>query len=694
MKVLIVCSGNNPENNILNLRLHHAFIYEQVILLEREKVEFDFFFIEGKGFFGYIKSWRRLWTFLKKNKFAIIHAHYGLSGFIAVLQPFCKTIITFHGSDINQKSTRLISNFACFLANYSIFVSPQLCEKLYVKPSKNYSVIPCGINLDLFYPVSKNLARQKLNLLPEQVYILFSSYYENPVKNYPLAKAAVSLVPGATLMELKGFTREEVNLLLNAVDVLLLTSPYEGSPQVIKEAMACNCPVITTDVGDVRSILNNTEHCYICPPEPRAIAEKMKVLLNNPVRTNGRDSISSYDNAILTRRILNIYRRFGIAAGYQKCKAGLWDTSVPGITFDDYGISNYAGIQQHLMKDYPLGVKGKEDWLKIAEEIKKKGKENRYDCVIGVSGGTDSSYLLHIAKEFGLRPLAVNLDNGWNSDIAVKNIKKITSALQIDLETYVIDYEEIKDLLRAFMRAELPWIDTPTDLAIQSVLYKTASREKIRYILIGNDFRSEGKQPTEWTYGDQRILRHLHRKFGKVKLKTFPLLSLFSLVYLGYVRGIKMIPPFNFIDYDKPTARRFLIEKYGWEYYGEHHHENLFTKWAIGYWEYEKFGIDKRIITYSAQILNNKITREEAIGIISKPPYNEQTIKQETEYVLKKLEISDSEFNSIWVSQNRSFMDYPSYYKLIQKLARLIVPVLKYIIPLKPKIFYEMEGRS
>jgi N-acetyl sugar amidotransferase len=376
-----------------------------------------------------------------------------------------------------------------------------------------------------------------------------------------------------------------------------------------------------------------------------------------------------------------------------RCTIGLWDSSLPGIHFDADGVSNYARIQYHLMKDYPLGDFGKTEWLKITDEIKKQGKGKPYDCLIGVSGGTDSSYLLHISKEYSLRPLAVNLDNGWNSDIAVKNIKKVTSSLNIDLETFVIDYEEIKDLLRAFMRAGLPWIDLPTDMAIQAILYKTARRFKTNYILIGNDFRSEGKQPTEWTYGDQRLLRYVHKKYGEVRLKTYPLISYASLIYLGYLQGIKLLYPFNYIDYDKKSARDLLIEKYGWEYYGEHHHENLFTKWVIGYWMYEKFGIDKRLVTYSAQVLNKKISREEALETISKLPYIKETIKQETTFVLKKLGISESEFDNIWTAPNRSFKDYPSFYPLIHKFAKSIAPLMRHIVPVKPKIFYEIEGR-
>jgi N-acetyl sugar amidotransferase len=375
------------------------------------------------------------------------------------------------------------------------------------------------------------------------------------------------------------------------------------------------------------------------------------------------------------------------------CALGIWNSTIPGITFDENGVSNFAGIQQKLMEDYPRGEKGKLDWINIAGQIKEKGKGQRYDCIIGVSGGTDSCYLLHLAAQYGLRPLAVNLDNGWNSDIAVKNIKKVTAALNIDLETYVIDYEELKDILKAYMRAGLPWIDNPTDQAIHSILYLKAIREKVKTILIGTDFRSEGKQPSEWTYGDSRQLRYIVKRFGSIKIKSYPVVPFIKMAYFNYICGIKVILPFNFLDYKKSEAQKFLISRYGWEYYGEHHHENIFTKWAIGHWMYQKFGMDKRIITYSAQVMSGDITRDEALERINKPPYEDDAAVRDTKYVIKKLGLSEDEFNRIWDSPNKSILDYPSWYRTIIKNRRIILPLVKYIFKNKPKFFYELEGK-
>lgn len=376
------------------------------------------------------------------------------------------------------------------------------------------------------------------------------------------------------------------------------------------------------------------------------------------------------------------------------CKLGVWDESVPGIEFDENGVSNYAKLFQTLVEAYPRGEKGKKEWLHIIDKIKREGKNKKYDCIIGVSGGTDSSYLLHMAKEQQLRPLAVNLDNGWNSDISVKNIKKMTNQLKIDLETYVIEYEEIKDLLRSYMLAGLPWIDIPSDLAIKAVLYKIAAREGIKYVLRGNDFRSEGSQPKEWTFGDGRQLEAVHREFGRGKLKTFPNYKLSNLIYYGFVRGIKSIYPFYYIEYNKNEAQGFLKKNYDWQYYGGHHHENHFTKFAIAYWLYEKFGIDKRKITYSAQIMSGEISREYALNEIDKKPYKADELDQMINFVLKKLDMSEAEFKDAMSQPNKSFHDYPSYSFIFTNMLKIAKPILSLVFIHKPQSIYQSEMRN
>lgn len=376
------------------------------------------------------------------------------------------------------------------------------------------------------------------------------------------------------------------------------------------------------------------------------------------------------------------------------CSRGVWDESIPGITFDENGVCNFALLYDRLAEAYPRGEKGRAHWESLVERIKAEGKGKHYDCIIGVSGGTDSSYLLYLAKEYGLRPLAVNLDNGWSSDIAVKNIKKMTSALNIDLETYVIDYDEIKDLLRSYLLARLPWADIPTDLAIKAILYKIASREKIKYVLRGNDFRSEGSQPDEWTYGDGRQLKAVHRKYGKVRLKTYPNYTMTNLVYYSLVKGVQSIYPFYYLDYRKKDAQAFLIEHFGWEYYGGHHHENLFTKFAISYWMFEKFGIDKRKITLSAQVLSGEIPREQALEEIQKTPYDPASLEQTLKFVLKKLDLSMDEFEHIMKAGNRSFHDFPSYFFVFTRMLNLSKWILGFVFMHKPQSLFQAEMKK
>ena len=283
----------------------------------------------------------------------------------------------------------------------------------------------------------------------------------------------------------------------------------------------------------------------------------------------------------------------------------------------------------------------------------------------------------------------MNLDNGWSSQIAVKNIKKVTTALNIDLETYVIDYEEVQAVLRAYIKANLPWIDSPTDLAIKSVLYRIAEREDINYIFNGGDFRSEGKQPTDWTYSDSRQFKYIVSRFENIKLKSFPVNSLPQLINFSIRKKIKMLRPYYYVDYNKKDAMEFLKTHYNWEYYGGHHHENLFTKFAIAYWLPKKFGVDKRIITLSAQVMSGELSRVEALEEIKKPPYDPIEMEKDKILVLKKLDLSEAEFGVIWNKPNKFYYDYPSYMPLFRKFRKISYFLFKYILPFTPSIFIE-----
>jgi N-acetyl sugar amidotransferase len=360
------------------------------------------------------------------------------------------------------------------------------------------------------------------------------------------------------------------------------------------------------------------------------------------------------------------------------CNRCILDETTPDITFDIAGDCNYCKLHDKLSDFFPLGDAGKEAFLKKVEEIKRAGIHNRYDCIVGVSGGTDSTYLIYLAKEYGLRPLAVNFDNGWHSEIAVSNLRNSLSLLDVDLETYVVDYQEINDLILSYMKAGVPWIDGPTDIGIVSTLYRIAKKEGVKCILVGNNFRIEGRQPEAWTFTDGEQLRYIHYKYGTKKLKTFPNLTSLDVIRYQVLHGISLVKPFYYLDFNKSEAMEFLKQKFNWQYYGGHHHESIFTRFAISYWQYKKFNIDKRKVTYSAMIRSKQLNREEGLKLISELPYSEDKMEEDRKYVINKLGITELEFQRIWDSPNKSTYDYFSMlpiYKRFQWLGNFILSI-------------------
>lgn len=312
MKVLIVCSGNScgyggdDVNKYLSER--KSFIFELSECIRNRGIHIEFFLIRGKGILGYLRELKELRSVSKR--FDLIHAFYGLSGLLAILQIRIPVIITFLGSDINYFKQNLLSSVASIFCKWKIFVSEGLYQNILVRPNKNYSILPFGVDFSTFRPIDRVKARQSIGLKDKGKYILFSSSFDRPVKNYELAEKAKWLLGNVEMIEMmKGLTRSEVNALFNACDVLLMTSFKEGSPQVIKEAMACNCPIVSTDVGDVKKVIGNTEGCYICSYDPEDVAEKIRMALNFGKRTNGRERIKelSLDSDIIAKKIIKIY---------------------------------------------------------------------------------------------------------------------------------------------------------------------------------------------------------------------------------------------------------------------------------------------------------------------------------------------------------------------------------------------------
>lgn len=309
MNILIVCSGNAPD---FVFEKHQAFIYDQVIAIKKldDNIEFDYFFIKGKGCLGYLKNLSKLKQQIKLNKYDLIHAHFALSGLLANLQRKVQVITTFHGSDINKFSLRIISAFVELLSNKTIYVSDNLYKKALIKFKQKSSIIPCGVDFNIFYPHTKSSGNENQDFkFNAKKKILFSSSFDNPVKNFKLLERAISMIQDYDfeLIELKGFNRKEVALLMNKVDICVMTSISEGSPQFIKEAMACSCPIVSTDVGDVKQIIAETEGCFVTSYDPKDVANKIIQACRFNKKTNGSQKISYLDNKIISKKIISVY---------------------------------------------------------------------------------------------------------------------------------------------------------------------------------------------------------------------------------------------------------------------------------------------------------------------------------------------------------------------------------------------------
>lgn len=360
------------------------------------------------------------------------------------------------------------------------------------------------------------------------------------------------------------------------------------------------------------------------------------------------------------------------------CTKCIMDTSVPDIEFDENGVCNYCKLQDELEKQYPINAEGEDQLKGIIEKIKSNGKSKKYDCIIGVSGGTDSTYFLLMAKKYGLRPLAVHFDNGWNTEISVRNIENAISRLNIDLITYVVDWEEFKDIQLSFLKASVPEVELPTDLAVRTVLYKIAAAEKIKYIIEATSFRAEGIVPHGWGYKDGKYIKSVQKKFGKYPIKSFPNLSIFKYLYYAGIRRIELLRLLNFISYQKKDAKEIIKKELGWQDYGEHHHESIYTKFFQAYLAPKKFNMDRRKVTLSAMIRCKKISRDEALNKIQKDYYNEEELLQDMEYISKKFNLTLDEFKKIINQNPKSFLDYPSYYPLLKRINFLVKVAYKF----------------
>lgn len=364
---------------------------------------------------------------------------------------------------------------------------------------------------------------------------------------------------------------------------------------------------------------------------------------------------------------------------YQICTKTIMDTTDPNIVFDENGISDYFyNFQQNILPNWHTDERGYNELMKIAELIKKEGKGKDFDCIIGLSGGLDSSYTAYVAKEImGIRPLLFHVDAGWNNDKAVGNIEKLCNGLGLELFTEVINWEEMKDLQVAFLKSQIPGQDAPQDIAFFSGMYKFARKNRIKYVLTGANFSTECcKEPPEWgAYPgiDKILVMDIYKKFGHGKLKSFPILDIleYKLFYQVFL-GMRIIKPLNNVPFIKKDAEKLLNEKYGWESFQHKHHESRFTRFYEDFWLPKKFGFHKRRAHFSSLILTGQMSREEALERISHSELDEKTLLNEFEYVAHKLDLSVKELEDIFKGPNKTFKDYRNKRQVVNMGAKVL----------------------
>ncbi len=355
---------------------------------------------------------------------------------------------------------------------------------------------------------------------------------------------------------------------------------------------------------------------------------------------------------------------------YQICTYCVMDTSDQDIVFDENGRCNHCKDFEKVLQQPRFSSNNQEQLDSLISLVKNKGKNRKYDCLLGISGGVDSCYTVYLCVKWGLRPLVMHMDNGWNSEIAVANVKKIVNKLGVDYVSYVLDWTEFREIQLAFLKSSIVDLEMPTDLAIPGSLYRTAVKHKVPYIISGGNYSGEGILPLTWGYHvlkDAKLYRHIVKKYSSIKIRKVPLVSLWSEIYYKFVKRIKYLYPLNFVEYNKDEAREFLKNEFDWQDYGGKHHESKITGFWQSYAMPVKYNMDYRRATLSSQIVSRQVTREQAIEILKSLPYDPDKIEDDKVYIAKKYGITIDELNLYLKNPPKTYKDSPNQKKLILK---------------------------
>lgn len=367
----------------------------------------------------------------------------------------------------------------------------------------------------------------------------------------------------------------------------------------------------------------------------------------------------------------------------QRCSRCLYDSTIPGITFDERGMCSYCRLHDQMETQYPTGEAGARILKGLAADMRAAGQGKKFDCIVGVSGGCDSSFLIAKMVELGVRPLAVHFDNTWNSPIATQNIYNVLEALDVELHTYVVNNSEYDDIYRSFMLAGVKDIEAPTDIGLMTTLYRAAEKFGVRYIVEGHSFRTEGISPTGWLYMDGKYIETVHRTFGQIPMETFPNMCLRDFIRWSALSGFRRVRPLYYLDYQKEATKERLSRDFGWQWYGGHHLENRFTAFYHSYFLPTRWDIDGRSLGYSALIRSGQLDREEGIRLLSTPPVCDPEI---IELVKKRLQFSDEDFDRVMHLPKRHYTEYKTYKRAFERLKPFWW--LMYKLDRVPKSFY------
>ena len=523
-------------------------------------------------------------------------------------------------------------------------------------------------------------------------------------------KTELQQLPGWGAVNFHGYvSRMDVaNLINRARAGLVVLHPTENYPDAYPvkmfEYMAAGLPVIASDFPLWRDIVQSTGCGLLVDPlDSAAIAARMQWMLDHPREADemgrrGRYAVEqTYNWSRESAKLIGLYEGLlrtkagpqvkqdcskssprttatqAADSTYKICLRCIMDTSDPDIVFDDQGVCNHCTQALKRMQTQLLPTDERKRVLeRLSEDIRREGKGKEFDCVIGMSGGVDSTTVACKVKELGLRPLAVHFDNGWDSELAVDNIKRLVDKLGIDLHTHVVDWEEFRDLQLCFLRASVANCEIPTDHGITALLFATASRVGTRFIISGSNLVTEAIMPYSWGHYNQdlRHIKALHRSFGSTPLATMPLISLFDYLYLVLWRGIRQIPLLNYIDYNRDSAKQMLAQEMGWRDYGCKHCESIWTRFFQGYYLPVKFGYDKRRAHFSTLICSGQMSRDAALNEMRQPTYPPELMRHDRQYVIKKFGLSEAQFQAIMNAPLREARDYPSHYFLFHTLQR------------------------